>query len=371
MFPRILRYVAVDEVCRERIVREAKIPFEQIPLLLNFVDTDVFPPRPPLPPRPMRALVFSNNASEDNFGAAVRAACQQCGITLEMRGLASGNPANEPQDLLQHYDIVFAKARAAIEAMAVGCAVVLLDAAGLGPMVTMANFTRLRPNNFGLRTLVDEPTVENIATAIQTYDASDAAGVRDLVRREANMSDAVNEILRMYGEVIADNAERATDPVAELRAVGAYLQTLNAIIKEELHGLQKVHRMEPLTASASAQISLTNAKVSVPLANGHLWIQCKVNNGTLYRIGSYPPAPIHLSYHWVRADGNVVIFEGFRTSLVPSLDPGNSDIYEIRITAPREAGEYRLRITLVQEGVRWFDELPDTAASQEIPVRVP
>jgi glycosyltransferase involved in cell wall biosynthesis len=232
VFPRILRYVAVDEACRERIVREARIPFEKIQLLLNFVDTDVFRPRPPLPPRPVRALVFSNSASEGNYAAVVRVACQQCGITLEIRGLASGNPTNEPEDLLQHYDIVFAKARAAIEALAVGCAVVLFDAAGLGPMVTMANFTRLRPNNFGFRTLIDEPTVENIARAIQTYDATDAACVRDLVRSEANMGDAVNKIVRTYGEVIAESLERVSDSVAELRAVGAYLQRLDAIIKQ-------------------------------------------------------------------------------------------------------------------------------------------
>ena len=371
VFPRILRYVAVDEVCRERIVREVKIPFEEIRLLLNFVDTDVFRPRPPLPPRPMRALVFSNNASEENYAAAVRASCQQCGVTLEMRGLASGNPTKEPQDLLQHYDIVFAKARAAIEAMAVGCAVVLVDAVGLGPMVTMANFTRLRPNNFGFRTLVDEPTVENIARTIQRYDATDAAGVRDLVRNEANMSDAVNKIVRIYEEVIAENGERASDSVAELRAVGAYLQTLNAIIKAEVYGFEKPSRMEPLTASAAAQISLTNAKVSVPLANGHLWVQCEVTNGTSQRIGSYHPAPIHLSYHWFDAAGNIAISEGLRTPLIPSLDPGNSDVYEIKVAAPRDPGDYRLRITLVQEGVRWFDELPDSAASFELGVNVP
>ena len=232
VFPRILRYVAVDEACRERIVREAKIPFDNIRLLLNFVDTDIFRPRHPLPPTPARALIFSNYAGEGNYAAAVRAACQQFGITLEMRGLESGNPTNEPHDLLQHYDIVFAKARSAIEAMAVGCAVVLLDIAGLGPMVTTANFTRLRPNNFGFRTLVDEPTVENISKAIQGYDPNDAARVRARVRHEANMADAVNEIVRIYEEVIAENVARANDTVAELRAAGAYLQTLDAIIKQ-------------------------------------------------------------------------------------------------------------------------------------------
>jgi hypothetical protein len=371
VFARILRYVAVDEACRERIVREAKIPFEKIRLLLNFVDTDVFRPRQPLPPRPIRALAFSNNASEENYAAVVRAGCQQCGITLEMRGLASGNPTNEPQDLLQHYDIVFAKARAAIEAMAVGCAVVLLDAAGLGPMVTMANFTRLRPNNFGFRTLVDEPTAENIARTIQRYDATDAACVRDLVRSEANMSDAVSKIVRIYEEVVAENVDRARDSAAELRAVGAYLQTLNAIIKAELHGLQKPGRMEPITASASTQVRLINPTISAPLHNGHLWVQCEVSNGTSQRVGSYHPAPINLSYHWFTADGTMVIFEGIRTPLIPPLDPGSARIYELKVAAPLASGEYRLRVTLVQDGVRWFDELPGFPASQDIWLRVP
>jgi hypothetical protein len=235
-FPRILCYVAVDEACRERIVREAGIPFEEIRLLLNFVDTEVFRPRPPLPQVPLRALVLSNSASEDNYAAAARVACQECGLTLEMRGLENGNPTSEPQDLLPQFDIVFAKARAAIEALAVGCAVVLFDAAGLGPMVTTANFARLRPNNFGFRTLVDEPTVENITRAIQTYDPTDAARVRELIRTEATMTDAVNKIVGIYGEVLAENVTRRIDLIAELRAAGAYLQTLDAIIKNEFCG---------------------------------------------------------------------------------------------------------------------------------------
>lgn len=242
VFPRILHYVAVDEACRERIVREAKVPFDKIPLLLNFVDTDVFRPRPSLSSRPTRALVLSNNASPENYTAAVRAACEQCGITLDVRGISSGNPTDEPEILLQNYDIVFAKARTAIEAMAVGCAVVLIDAAGLGPMVTTANFARLRPNNFGFRTLVDKPTVENIAKAIQTYNPADAGRVRDLVRTEANMSDAVSEIARMYGKVLEENVARANDPVAELQALGAYLQTLDVLVKKELTWLQGICR---------------------------------------------------------------------------------------------------------------------------------
>jgi glycosyltransferase involved in cell wall biosynthesis len=231
VFPRILRYVAVDQVCRERILRETGAPEERVRMILNFVDTDVFKPRQPLPARPARALVFSNYATEANYLAPVRAACAQCGIELEVRGEAAGNPTDAPQDLLPQYDLVFAKARAAIEAMAVGCAVVLCDGAGLGPMVSTGNLAELRPNNFGLRTLRNPPTVENIAAAIEAYDASDAAGVRDLVRTQADVRASVGEIVRLYGEVVAENAERPADATAELRAAGAYLQTLDTIIK--------------------------------------------------------------------------------------------------------------------------------------------
>jgi glycosyltransferase involved in cell wall biosynthesis len=231
VFPRILRYVAVDQVCRERILRETGTPQERVRMILNFVDTEVFQPRDPLPARPVRALVFSNYATEANYLAPVRAACAQCDIELDVRGEAVGNPTDAPQDLLPEYDLVFAKARAAIEAMAVGCAVVLCDGAGLGPMVSTGNFSELRPDNFGLRTLRNPPTVENIAAAIQAYDAGDAAWVRNLVRTQADVRASVSEIVRLYGEVIAENAARPADATAELRAAGAYLQTLDTIIK--------------------------------------------------------------------------------------------------------------------------------------------
>jgi hypothetical protein len=268
VFPRILRYVAVDLVCRERVVRETGAPEEEVRMILNFVDTDVFKPRQPLPARPARALVFSNYATQENYAASVRAACEQSGIELDVRGLNSGNPTNEPQELLCHYDIVFAKARAAIEAMAVGCAVVLCDGAGLGPMVSTGNFRELRPNNFGLRTLGNPPTVENIAAAIQAYDAGDAARVRDLVRTQADMRNGVGDILRLYGEVVAENAKRRADPVAELRAAGAYLQTLDSIVK---HG--DMNESGSLPAAGPPDV------IALPPATKNSWLRYLVGKG--------------------------------------------------------------------------------------------
>src|SRR5580704_4585509 len=56
-FPRILRYVAVDYTCRDRLLLEHGIPDDRVSVLLNFVDLERFSPRPPLPARPTRGLV--------------------------------------------------------------------------------------------------------------------------------------------------------------------------------------------------------------------------------------------------------------------------------------------------------------------------
>src|SRR5215510_7870421 len=66
-FPRILRYVAVDEPCRSRIASVPAIPGERIAVIWNAVDLVRFQPRAALPVRPKRALVFSNNAGRTTY----------------------------------------------------------------------------------------------------------------------------------------------------------------------------------------------------------------------------------------------------------------------------------------------------------------
>src|SRR6185295_3388377 len=119
-FPRILRYVAVDHACRD-LLREHGVPEERIRVLLNFVDLARFRPRSrPLSPAPKRALLLSNYASEDTHVPAVREACIRAEIHLEVVGTESNNATAQPEKLLAEYDLVFAKGRSALEAMAVG-----------------------------------------------------------------------------------------------------------------------------------------------------------------------------------------------------------------------------------------------------------
>lgn len=226
-FPRILRYVAVDHTCRDRLVFEHAIPEDRVRVLLNFVNLDLFKPRGPLPPRPQRALVFSNYASERTHLGAVRDACARAGIALDVIGANVGATCAKPEAVLGRYDIVFAKGRSALEALAVGAAVVLCDAAGVGTMVTTDELDRLRLLNFGRRTLRELVGPDVLAREIARYDPEDAAEVSRRIRATAGLDVAVDELLALYREVIAEHGNMGPQNIqAEERALASYLRWL-------------------------------------------------------------------------------------------------------------------------------------------------
>src|SRR4051794_30973670 len=123
--PRVLAYVAVDDTCRDRLVFEHGIPEERVRVTLHAADLERFRPRGPLPERPRRALVFSNNANRWTHLGAVPEACARAGVELDVVGSGVNAASDRPESLLGDYDLVFAKARCALEALAVGTAVIL------------------------------------------------------------------------------------------------------------------------------------------------------------------------------------------------------------------------------------------------------
>ena len=68
--PNLVRFVAVDEACRDRLIYEGGIPADATQLVCNFANTQRFRPRGPLPSRPKRALLFTNRAAIGSFPRA-------------------------------------------------------------------------------------------------------------------------------------------------------------------------------------------------------------------------------------------------------------------------------------------------------------
>jgi Glycosyltransferase Family 4 len=239
LFPRILRYVAVDETNRDRLVAENPIPEERVRMLLNWVDLERFRPRGPLPERPRRALVFSNAASDGNYLPAVREAARRSGMSLDVIGEEAGRLHGQPEEVLGDYDLVFAKARSALEALAVGAAVVLCDTRGMGPLVTSGELDGLRRLNLGARALRDPVTVSGLRREIGHYDAADAARVSRRVRESAGLEAALDQLLAIYTEVLAESERLGPpDPEAEAQAVAAYLHGWTAGAQRDLHALR-------------------------------------------------------------------------------------------------------------------------------------
>lgn len=227
-FSRILRYLPVDYTCCDRLIYEYGISEERIRVILNSVDLKRFTPRSPLPARPKRALVFSNYTG--SHLKAVREGCARAGLSLDVTGVDT-KVSEEPEKILGKYDIVFAKARCALEAMAVGAAVILCDYQGLGRMVTSNELESLRAMNFGHRTLRNEINAELVAAEIARYDALDAAEVSKRIRATAGLDRMVDETIREYHEVLAEyRAAAKPDIETEGREAASYLRWLSTQI---------------------------------------------------------------------------------------------------------------------------------------------
>ncbi|HEV7426471.1 MAG TPA: glycosyltransferase [Thermoanaerobaculia bacterium] len=225
-FPRILRYVAVDDTCADRLLLREGIAPEKVSVILNAVDVETFHQRGPLPAKPRRAIVFGNEAHELTFLPVIREACRRASIEMDVVSGKAGTAVSDPQSILGRYDLAFAKAKCAIEAMACGLAVVLCDAAGVGGMVRAGDVDRLRRLNFGIRSLQKPLTADVILAELALYDPDDARAVSNRIRETASSDRLHQSLFSLYEAVVEEHAGSGQDRVAESQATAAFLQRL-------------------------------------------------------------------------------------------------------------------------------------------------
>lgn len=366
----------MSEYTRDVLLSLAGVPERRVLLHQNRVDLERFPQRSELPAAPKRALVFSNTLAESNHLGALRDACADLGLTVDVMDLGTGTARSDPERVLLNYDVVFAKGRAALEALATGCAVVLADAIGFGEMVTTENYDVLRFRNFGLRSLQLPPARETARSQLKRYDPADAAEVTARVRRCEGLYASGEALLEIYHSVIQEFRESSPPAGEELRLAAARFLDQIAPISNTFHlaeqiapvaqraqasearlrRLRETLGMKPLSEDAIARIRIRTPACPTALASGgHLDASVEVENGSGAVLASLGPYPAYLSYHWLGKDGEVRLHDGLRSDLFPPLPPGGSYRYPVRIEAPTEAGAYVLRLTLVQEKVAWLD----------------
>jgi hypothetical protein len=358
LFPRVLRYVAVDLNCRERLAESGLISDSKMRVIHNWVCTDRFPQRSPLPPSPKRALIFSNYAGMGTHQEPIEEACSALNIPVDVIGSGAGTAVERPEELLGSYDLVFAKARCALEAMATGAAVVLCDTSGLGPLVTTDAVEALREWNFGRRCLSRPLDPSLIKREIGRYDPRNARAVSSYIRENASFDSALDRYLCLYEEVLVEHRARPPEARHEVRDyLRATVQRLGEL-EREVDGIRPRQRMPVLPWWAPARVRIGILEAPSPVGCGAAFsMTVELENQTAWTLGSFPPFPVNFSYRWMsRLARRRLAREGDRTPLLRALDPAQKGTYRMKVTAPDRPGKYRLRATLVQEGIRWLDD---------------
>lgn len=117
---------------------------------------------------------------------------------------------------------------------------------------------------------------------------------------------------------------------------------------------------------ATDKLVAKNASVGIQVRNAQR--KLKVNQDIVLPISIYNNAVVNLpslakpdgsnkinaTYHWLKANGEVAVWDGVRTALPEDVKSGKSLSVALAVKAPAEPGKYVLIIDLVQEGVLWF-----------------
>jgi hypothetical protein len=117
-------------------------------------------------------------------------------------GALVGKPCERPETVVGDYDIVLAKGRTALEALATGASVILYLRRAIGPLVTDGELERLLPLNFGIRamTRLFDPVefAQALSVELARYDSQDAAHVSRRIRAMCGRDRAADEFLSLY-----------------------------------------------------------------------------------------------------------------------------------------------------------------------------
>lgn len=242
VFFNIKKYVAVGELTREYVSTTCGVSRDDIDIIPNFVDLGKFAIKQKINDAPKSAAIFGNGVAKNSSLVEVAAAaCKKAGLTrLDIFGIRSGNPIANPEVVLRNYDIVFSVGRCAIEAMSMGCAVIVSDESGVAEMVRPENMERMF-GKFGASSLSKyNLNVDYICGEILKFKAQDVRQVSEWIRAKVDLFNAADRYESVYREAM--NSHRAECLAAEgegrshrgdqrFKDVAKYLTSISAKIK--------------------------------------------------------------------------------------------------------------------------------------------
>jgi hypothetical protein len=206
------RFVVLSERY-EKVVRttaaSAGVPILRLPVP---IDTDRLVPLGPLRERPAKAVLLGNYVDREQLIRDVWG-----GLGVQVTRVGGHAQSFDVARSLADADVVVAKSRAALDAMACGRAVYLFDMFGGDGWVTPELYPALADDNFAGQATGRVIDAAALAADLATFDPAMGATNRDLVLQHHNARD---HVLALLDIIPADVRERAPGPTDVLRELG-------------------------------------------------------------------------------------------------------------------------------------------------------
>jgi hypothetical protein len=77
---------------------------------------------------------------------------------------------------------------------------------------------------------------------------------------------------------------------------------------------------------------------------------------------------VQLGDHWLAANNKVLTKDDSRAPLPNNLEPGKEVDVQIKVTAPKTAGDYVLELDMVQEQINWFKDKGSSSFRTQVKV---
>ncbi len=197
---RIGGYVAIDAVCRDRMVVDG-VPESKVQIIANGVDLSRFPLRQTIAKEPRKALIVTKHIAD--FVPEIEKACKLRGIEVDAVGSGVGKIATNLSERFLDVDVVFAFSRSAIEASATGAMVILTDHNGYGGILS-SELLQDWPDSFmGCRKVVEHTIrTESMLHALDQFNAETILNVSSALRQKVGLASIVQQWERLYTQVI-------------------------------------------------------------------------------------------------------------------------------------------------------------------------
>ncbi len=116
--------------------------------------------------------------------------------------------------------------------------------------------------------------------------------------------------------------------------------------------------------SDDTQIRISDAYAPLRVVRGQrFFAELTLENGSDATLSSFAPNPVRFAAVWLDGRDRQVAGDRDRTPIAPAARPHESARYGLEVTAPPEPGPYTLRLSVVQEFVRWYSTAADVAVA--------